>query len=300
MHTNPEKSRPGYEAGLEYMSKKSVVICGIARDCAPQLARLIPKLETLGTKFKSCKFIVIENDSKDDTAEVILAWAAKNQNVISILFSESRMIAARQSMRSGESRDFDDSRISRIAFARNLYLHELHGFQHTDYVIIVDLDIMDFSIPGIANSFEQNNQWDCATSSGLRYTLRSPFSSTVYWDTYAYEPCDGFSDGVQHLADIRSSQKYLRGRLKNNEFIPAVSAFGGLAIYRYQVLAGQQYEVVDNNDPDVPVLCEHVYLHRSISQATDGFRLVINPHQTLKYESPGTTLKRSFKRLFAR
>ena len=294
MQIGRKNSRHLHETGLEYMSNHSVVICGIARDCSSQLSKLAPKLEALGNRFKTYKILVIENDSEDDTAETILAWAAKNQNVIPILFSANREAVTQQDITAKESRDFNHSRISRIAFARNLYLHELQNHKQTDYVIVLDLDIMGFSIPGIASSFEQRNEWDCATSSGLRYTLRSPFSSSVYWDTYAYEPCGGFSDGVQHLADIRSNQKYLSEKLKDSELIPALSAFGGLAIYKYQMLASQQYEAMKNNDPDVPILCEHVHLHRSISQVSDSFRLVINPLQELRYESLGTTLKRSF------
>ena len=88
-----EKPQCSYEAGLEHMSASSVVICGIARDCSSQLFKLIPKLETLGDIFKSYKVVVIENDSVDDTAEVVLAWAAKNQNVTSVLFSENKKLA---------------------------------------------------------------------------------------------------------------------------------------------------------------------------------------------------------------
>ena len=300
MQINRKNSRYPDEAALEYMSNHSVVICGIARNCSSQLTKLTPKLEALGKKFKTYKILVIENDSADDTAETIMAWAAKNQNVIPILFSAIREVATRQDIAVKESRDFNHSRISRIAFARNLYLNELQYHKQTDYVIVLDLDIMDFSIPGIASSFEQRNKWDCATSSGLRYTLRSPFSASVYWDTYAYEPCDGFSDGVQHLAEIRSSQTFLKKKLKGNELVPALSAFGGLAIYKYQVLAGRQYEALENNDPEVPILCEHVNLHRSISQTTDIFKLVINPLQKVQYETLGATLKRGFLSIFAR
>jgi hypothetical protein len=293
-----EKPVNSCETGFESMSNSSVAICGIARDCSSQLTRLIPKLEALGGKFQAHKIIVVENDSADDTAEIILAWAARNKNVIPILFSANKEVAAQQNMSTKRARDFNHSRISRIAFARNLYLHELQNHQQTDYVIVVDLDIMDFSMSGIANSFEQGRKWDCATSSGLRYTLRTPFSPTVYWDTYAYEPCAGFPSGVQRLADIRSSQRQLRERLKSKELIPALSAFGGLAIYRYKILAGHQYGVVKNNDPEVPILCEHVDLHRSISKSTGNFRLVINPLQELRYETLGTTLQRSFLRIF--
>lgn len=282
------------------MSNSTVVMCGIARDCSSQLSRLIPKLEALGETFRSYKIVVVENDSADDTADVVLAWAAKNQNVIPVLFSENKKLTNKVREGSEEPHDFGRSRISRIVFARNLYLNELHTLPTTDYVIIVDLDIMDFSIPGIANSLEQRNEWDCATSSGLRYTVRSPFSSKVYWDTYAYEPIEGFSDGVQSLADIRSSQKILRARLKLNGLIPALSAFGGLAIYKSQVLAGQQYAAVKNDNAEVPILCEHVKLHRSISQSNGRFRLVINPLQELRYEPLGTTLKRNLSKFFSR
>ena len=287
-------------AGLDRMSKSSVVICGIARDCSSQLRKLIPKLEELGSNFKSYKVVVVENDSKDDTAETVMAWAAKNDKVIPVLFSANKKFRANHHKGSEEVGDFDYLRISRIAFARNLYLQELRNIRQADFVIIVDLDIMDFSILGVASSFEQSDEWDCATSSGLRYTLRAPFNSTVYWDTYAFEPCSGYSDGTQHLAEIRSSQVLLKKKLKSNKLIPALSAFGGLAIYRYNILAGHQYKAVKNNDPEVPILCEHVDFHRSISHDSENFRLVINPLQTLKYEPIGTTLKRNILSLVTR
>lgn len=282
------------------MSENSVVICGIARDCSSQLTKLIPKLENLGAQFKDYKIIVVENDSQDSTGTVISSWAVRNRNVFPIMFSKTRLGAVQQNMNPGNLRYFNHSRISGIAFARNLYLRELHYHQPTDFVIVVDLDVMDFSIPGIAVTFHQRDKWDCATSSGLRYTLRAPFKSAVYWDTYAYEPTDGFSGGVQSLSAIRSSQKYLRERVKNDELIPALSAFGGLAIYRYQFLAEGQYETVENNNPKVPVLCEHVALHRSITRTNEAFRLVINPMQELQYESPFTTLNRNFRNLFTK
>jgi len=297
--TKEDTSGHSENAGYALMSKSSVVICGIARDCSPKLRRLIPKLEELANKFKTYKAIIVENDSRDDTAETVLAWATANKNVIPVLFSVNKHVKTSHQTESDEVGDFDYERISRIAFARNLYLQELNCVGQTDYVIVVDLDIMDFSIPGIANSFERYDQWDCATSSGLRYTLRTPFNSTVYWDTYAYEPFGGFADGTQKLAEIRSSQVLLRKKLKHNELLPAQSAFGGLAIYRNNILTGNEYRAVENDDPEVPILCEHVDFHRAISRASENFRLVINPAQTLKYESLWTTLKRSIRSLFS-
>ena len=300
MYINKPKLRQFFKAGYEFMSESSLVICGIARDCSSQFINLIPKLENLGDQFKEYKIIVVENDSQDSTGTLVSSWALRNRNVLPIVYSDSRLKANQQNTNPTSPRYFDRSRISSIAFARNLYLHELDRHQQADFVIVVDLDILDFSISGISTSFDQRNEWDCATSSGLRYTLRAPLKSTVYWDTYAYEPSKGFSRGIQSLSEIRSAQKYLRERIRSDELIPALSAFGGLAIYKYPILAGQEYEIVENDDPEVSILCEHVALHRSIARANKSFRLVINPMQELRYESPVTTLNRNIRNLFSR
>lgn len=300
LHTTQSKALDPTEEGFNRMSESTVVICGIARDCGQQLGKLIPKIESLAGKFKDYKVIVVENDSHDNTATTITSWASKNHKVIPILYSLTNLNKKQRNASDGTPGDFDHSRISRIAFARNIYLDELQRHQRADFVIIVDLDIMDFSIPGIANSFGVNEQWDCATSSGLRYTLRSPFMPTVYWDTFAYEPKEGFDGGVQTIADVRSNQKLVRKQIRDCELIPALSAFGGLAIYKNQFLLSQEYDVMANSDSEVPVFCEHVALHRSIARANRGFRLVINPSQDLRYESLLTTFRRNLNTLFHR
>ncbi len=292
---NQAKANERTQQGFDLISESSVILCGIARDCAPQLSRLIPRLEDLAAKFRSYKIIVVENNSRDHTARIISSWAASNCNVIPIIFS--RPDPEHQRIEGDFPGDFDHSRISRIAFARNIYLKELQQQQPADFVIIVDLDIMNFSIPGIANSFGWCNKWDCATSSGLRYTLRAPFSPTVYWDAFAYEPEEGFPGGIQSLRYIRSNQKKLRKQIRDNVLISASSAFGGLAIYKYRSLINQRYKVLTNSDPEVPVLCEHVALHRSMADSNMKFRLVINPVQELRYESPLTTIRRNIQTL---
>lgn len=295
MSANKTELKQFFDDGFDCMSKSTVAICGIARDCSDQVRHIIPKLEALGERFKAYKIIVVENDSRDDTQEVISSWADENHNVVPIFFSEAGLAPDAQSSRSSESGCFNYSRISRIAFARNIYLQELPRLDESDFVVVVDLDVLDFSLAGIANSFARQDDWDCATSAGFRYTLRRPFNRDVYWDTYAFEPMDGYAGGVQHLSDIRSSQTKIRKELQGDCCVSAQSAFGGLAIYKRCMLEGQQYKTESNDDSDVPFLCEHVMLHRSINQSNSGFRLVINPAQKVYYESLATTLKRSLR-----
>ena len=63
---------------------KSVVICALARDCSGALANNIPRIQELREFFADSEVIVIENDSKDNTKEVLASW---HQNFLAcILF----------------------------------------------------------------------------------------------------------------------------------------------------------------------------------------------------------------------
>ena len=81
MSANKTALKQLFDDGFDFMSKSTVAICGIARDCSDQLSQLIPRLEALGDQFKEYKIIVVENDSRDNTQEVISSWADKNQNL---------------------------------------------------------------------------------------------------------------------------------------------------------------------------------------------------------------------------
>ena len=52
-------------SGFKNMSRSRAVVCGLARDCSRTLPHLIQKLEQLGACFSDCRYIVVENDSRD-------------------------------------------------------------------------------------------------------------------------------------------------------------------------------------------------------------------------------------------
>ena len=146
---------------------------------------------------------------------------------------------------------------------------------------------------GVSTTFASAGEWEAVASNGLRYTLRAPLRSRIYWDTYAYEPESGFEGGRQTLAGIRRAQSTLARQLRSGEWLATKSAFGGLCIYRGEVLEGVEYSVPPNDDPDIPYLCEHVGLHRAIRENHPPFRVHINPAQRTRYETTGTTVRRS-------
>jgi len=278
--------------GREFMAGQSVVICGLARDCAERLPAMIQQLEQLGEMFRSYEVIVVENDSSDNTGALLTAWSDANPRVRTVRFSGVKQSSSSTTTTNNQPGWFQPDRIQRICFARNIYLAELSTTK-SDYVVVVDMDLHSIDLDGIATSFANPMKWRAVASNGLRYTLRSPLRPRVYWDTYAYEPDGGFTHDTQTRADIRQSQKTLELLLRNGEWHVAKSAFGGLCIYRSDALKQVEYAVLPNNDPAIPWLCEHVGLHRAIYQHDPLFKVHINPAQVVTYETVFKTVSRS-------
>lgn len=278
-------------SGFKNMSRSRAVVCGLARDCSRTLPHLIQKLEKLGACFSDCRYIVVENDSRDQTAHMLNDWAVRNRAVNLISFSLLPETVGGPASPVGLAGDYTRARISRMAFARNLYLDRLAEWSNFDVVIIVDLDIHDFSLSGIAHSFGTDAAWDCMASFSRRWTPRRPFRRSVYWDTFAYEPEAGFEAGRQTYRNLRKAHVSLAGLLAKTTPLPAKSAFGGLAIYQAHCLDGARYAVLDNASKDIPVLCEHVAFHRAIRERMP-FELMINARQSVLYERFGSVLKR--------
>lgn len=282
------------QAGFEHMAKSRVEICGLARDCRQALVRITPKLERLGECFESYSINVVENDSKDGTAEFLSAWSSGNPNVRLNQFCTCPWITDLRDTYKGTNWWFSKARMERMNFARNLYLEALNDSDSLDYVIVIDLDILSFSLAGIAHTFGLKTPWDCVASNGTRYSVRHPLRMQIYWDTYVYEPAGGFPDDVLRKKDILARQKHLSKALNKQELFPVKSAFGGLCIYRREALGRHRYSTVNNSDPEVEVLCDHTSLHRSMVAGGKN-KAFINPHQVVRYETLVNLVRRYFR-----
>ena len=57
--------------GKELMKNSTVVFCSLVRDCENSLKQNIPKVEELRSSFRASHVVLVENDSKDRTKEVL-------------------------------------------------------------------------------------------------------------------------------------------------------------------------------------------------------------------------------------
>jgi len=246
------------------LAPESILITGIARDCAKTIRADVERLASAFSVVRDIRWLIVESDSADDTPAMLAAMQASIANFRAISL--------------GTLRGDIPVRTERIAHCRNRYLEELQGdrYSDVDYVVVSDLDGMNRLLTqrGVLSAFARND-WDvcCANQRGPYYdilALRHP----------TWSPGDCLdqlrqlrAQGVGEEAALRIAIYSKMVRIPTNrEWIEVDSAFGGLAIYRKSILAGASYRGTDATGASV---CEHVALHASIRQRHG--RIFINP-----------------------
>jgi len=244
---------------------------------------------------KDYYIVILENDSKDNSKQILNTWAKERKNVhISLNDYNTITIPEKQST---VNPAFSIHRIEKMAKYRNYYLDYIDSKNlQGDYVIVVDMDVYKIYIEGIILSFALNCEWDALTANG---TSRAPssFFRKRYYDTYALIEC-GQENVPQTENSIKAAQ-YKWAFLKRD--IPPVrvaSAFGGLAIYKRKAIVNCRYGVLKNEDEKVECKTEHFFLYSQMKE--NGFdKIYINPVMRVKYQTQiMNTIRRFLKKIF--
>ena len=247
------------ELGRQRMSQSSVVICGLARDVADVLLHTTARIERLGAMFSDYRVVIYENDSRDDTKPLLIAWSRRNPRVNATL--ECRGDPINPNARCLK-------RATRMARYRNHCLDTVRThFSHFDYAIVVDTDLAGgWSFDGIANSLG-HDAWDYIGSNGIiikRVGLR--LNVTIQYDAWAFRLDEAFTPFTTQQVN---SMSWTRGE----PLVPVTCSFGGLGLFRMSAyLAG------DYSGDDV----DHV-THQRRARANGFTRVFLNPSQVVLY-----------------
>ena len=261
------------------VSKSSIVVCSIVRNAERALCRNIPVIRDVCQHFRDYHVVVFENDSRDGTKERLKAWVADDPKVTVFCCDLGiRTIPSPNEVTCNPF--FSRNRIEKMAGFRNQYLDyvEEQGW-NPDFLMVVDLDVARLNLSGILTCFEDTPEWDAVTAYG--YSL-SPRLTWRYHDTYALVE-EGMEDVPQTEESIVKAG-YRFGKMRSTDnWVRVFSAFGGLAVYRYECVRGLRYQCLDNDDARVAVRCEHFSLYRQMRE--QGYdRVYINPAMRLKYQ----------------
>ncbi len=258
--------------GLLDASKKRVVIAGMVRDVASRLPEIKKKVLRVAKIFKDYQILIVENDSKDQTREMLLEWAHENPNV-TILGCGGNVPKCSISLakEKTDGHHVDRRRIEKMVYLRNIYLQEIkEKYPLYDYSIFWDMDMIgSVYLDGICNSLgylNEKSNVDVVCANGM-YRW-GPL--TLFYDTYALlHKGEPFHIDHKTCHDIRKGLwevKYDRGE----EPVEVDSCFSGFAIYRNSSLL--PISVYYDMSPENNLECEHVRLNMKI----DGIK-VVNP-----------------------
>jgi hypothetical protein len=262
------------------MAYLEIAICSIVRNCGKKLEENILIVEKLRNRFKSSHVIIFENDSIDQTKIILKSWSEKYKNVIITCTDENDKTILDSDV-GGYNKYFSKHRISKMANYRNNYLEKLEELNiDFDFVIVIDLDVSNIELEGIIHSFNLSRQWDVVTANGYS---RSSSLKKRYHDTFALVEIGNENESQSETIIYKNQSKWAFLR-KGMPLIPVYSAYGGLAIYKYELIKGLRYGVVLNNDSRVQVKCEHFFLHDSIKKKYNNARIFINPSMVILYQ----------------
>jgi len=207
----------------EHAKGKSAMIVGLAHNLAGTLRNTIEYIEGVGEMFDSYAVTILENDSGDDTKQLLMDWAKSNGNVN--LDMGIYHVGGRPNIHSmGHLRN----RLLELAW-ENDHRKRSKGDKGADVVIAVDLDIEAIDLKGLdrAVGMVLNDGYVGATANGA-------WSNGKYYDIFALRNCVTKWDarkGVMYLQDMAYTKSFQRVYPSDVPPVPVDSAFSGGAVY---------------------------------------------------------------------
>lgn len=257
--------------GEKYFAQQKIVLLGLVRNLESKLENNIQELVKLLSNAKDYKIVLFENDSIDNTKTILKKITSENNNIIVISQDYNRK-------HFGATKERE--RTEALAEYRNIlqnYVNE--NFSDFDFVIVSDIDFVDFSRKGVYNTFgwfASSNDIDASAGNAyeLKHTLSQKIKTLWNYDSWAYR------GSWWNYLQYDTEQTYFDNMLWFNFYIPPVgsiptkvySAFGGMTIYKTKKYLQAQYEGHD---------CEHVCLHYNLFKSDPNFNLMLNPSQIM-------------------
>lgn len=274
IHPPSEFNDTKYHDGYRHMKSSTVVFTGLMRDQAKLISGLKNYLSIITPYFKDYRILIVENDSKDKTRELLLDWAKEDPKVI-ILGCGINVDKCKLSLPSSTNHKITFSRIGKMAMLRNIYNEYIkNNLSDFDYNIILDMDIFGSAyIDGISDSFyyfEKYPQIDCISCNPKynhvrRWQINAFYPRYIYYDPFALKLKDpekvfGKTVPPDEWGDTVNNEFKLSHKLDG--LLPVISAFAGLSICRISSII--KYDAKYNPGTEDNIICEHVPFFESM------------------------------------
>lgn len=267
------------EKAKQIMSGLNIIIYGTIRDIEKHFLNSFLNLDILTHYFHQIYIIILENDSKDNTRNLLLEWQQSKHpsNIKKHIFLLDHL---------------DEKyplRAHRLAYCRNNILQhiaEININNFYQYAFHCDLDDRFWSInfDSICNCFQYDlNDWDMMSCINKNYQ---------YYDFWALR-CENtwfdkniFSCEANNIPYESKTGEFC-SFLKENKLISVNSAFNGLGIYKLSAMKNCYYsaEYNCNKCHNKNIGCiednDHIGLHKQMKEKSA--KLFINTNLVITY-----------------
>jgi glycosyltransferase involved in cell wall biosynthesis len=245
---------------------KKVVIAGCTKNSATYIVESLHKLVEMGKLFTTYHIVLYENDSTDNTVEILTKF--KKDNICFEFISETNIIERIKYTHL-------HNRVQILEHCRNTLLaYILKHFVEYDLMIMIDLDnvLERFNPKTILNAFKYGDDWSALTANciGKYYDIWALRISDKIWRNDIHgkiwpKPLmhDCWSQMVDNVHPRICINEYQQVIPINMPLIQTSSSFGGLGIYKIKDIYACKYN--SYNNLYMFCQCEHVLFHTKIN-----------------------------------
>jgi Cryptococcal mannosyltransferase 1 len=244
--------------------RRNLVIAGTLRDASQHLPQLRETIQRIRQGFHLLRIVLYENDSMDNTADILRQWNETAFPGLVDLMAERRVRASR-------------GRVQILARARNAILDRLRMYQDEGiYVLMMDMDEVNYHLNHLDECFHLPPGWGdcCANTYALYYDLFAlrTMDDWMPCDVWSKEDC-GHDTQEEHDVWIGGRHRHIPA---SSSPIQVHSCFGGAALYDYTQLASLT-SLRYGFEIDRKLVCEHVLFHTAIRTQKKDFKMYIQP-----------------------
>lgn len=262
------------------MIDKKVIIAGCTKNSGQYILAHLIKLGELGKQFSEYKIIIYENDSSDNTIELLELYKKSNKNFIYI---SEKGISTKYSPH--------HNRVQIITHGRNYLLTLVYEkYSNYDLLIMVDLDdvLKKFNAKNCAQQISRHNdvEWSGLTANceGPYYDIWALRIPATLWDPeihgkiwpgpLEHDCWNQISNNIPQRVCIKNYQKIIP---LNMPLIETESSFNGIGVYKIDKIKDIKYDAFYRNQDNQIIFgqCEHVSFHRNIRN--NGGKIYICP-----------------------
>ena len=245
--------------GKQIANNSNIVICGLARNISKHLEDTKIKMEYIGKQFKNYKILIFENDSEDNTRELLKKWSIDNLNIILLDCCQLNDCECKLKKKKGyEYGTFSNDRLKNMAIYRQQYINYINkNLSDYDYMLVTDFDLIGvININGLYDSLSKND-WDGIFCNGTvpMYGSYGLITVTCY-DALALiiNKDDPYKND---LINLIYRYYIVKKKSKQYHYLPVISAFNGYGIYKIKSIKDCTY--IGNSD-----LCEHLNFNKCL------------------------------------